>query len=139
MKANMAKERLEITKQLAGERERELNLNETMTVLKHQADLYIKQICTKYVSYTGFKTINHNLQAEMLELQKGGLEKAKTFQFFKTQIEKLNHQMVELEQQTEEWRENSEVRREQLQYLDPIFLSSMFIKVMLAKGLYIHN
>ena len=110
MKANMAKERLEITKQLAGERERELNLNETMTVLKHQADLYIKQICTKYVSYTGFKTINHNLQAEMLELQKGGLEKAKTFQFFKTQIEKLNHQMVELEQQTEEWKENSEVR-----------------------------
>ena len=41
--ANMARERLEMTKQLAGERERELNLNETMTVLKHQADLY--QVC----------------------------------------------------------------------------------------------
>ena len=46
----------------------------------------------------------------MLELQKGGLEKAKLFQFFKSQIEKLNNQMVELEQQTEEWKENSEVR-----------------------------
>jgi hypothetical protein len=43
VKANIAKERLEITKQLAGEREKELNLNETMTVLKHQADLY--QVC----------------------------------------------------------------------------------------------
>ena len=43
VKANMAKEKLEITKQLAGERERELYLNETMTVLKHQADLY--QVC----------------------------------------------------------------------------------------------
>ena len=43
-------------------------------------------------------------------MQKGGLEKAKTFQLFKSQIEKLNNQMVELEQQTEEWKENSEVR-----------------------------
>ena len=37
VKANMAKERMEITKQLAGERERGLNLNETMAVLKHQS------------------------------------------------------------------------------------------------------
>ena len=45
----------------------------------------------------------------MLELKKGGMEKEKSFQFFKSQIEKLNNQMVELEQQTEEWKENSEV------------------------------
>ena len=56
MKANIAKERLEITKQLAGERERELNLNETMTVLKHQADLY--QVCffRKFQNYLSQST-----------------------------------------------------------------------------------
>jgi len=87
VKAGLARERLEITKQLAGERERGLNLSETMMLLKHQAELY---------------------QEEMIKLQKAGQEKVKTFQLFKTQIEALNSQMMEVEMQTEEWRENTE-------------------------------
>merc|ERR1711892_1071843 len=35
-------------------------------------------------------------------------EEMKTFQLFKTQIEALNSQMMEVEMQTEEWRENTE-------------------------------
>ena len=40
MKADLAKERLEVTRQLAEERERGLELNETMTTLKQQVDQY---------------------------------------------------------------------------------------------------
>jgi len=87
VKAGLARERLEITKQLAGERERGLALSETMMLLKHQAELY---------------------QEEMIKLQKAGQEKVKTFQLFKTQIDTLNSQMMEVEMQTEEWRDNTE-------------------------------
>ena len=40
MKADLAKERLEVTRQLAEERERGLELNETMTTLKQQVGQY---------------------------------------------------------------------------------------------------
>ena len=40
VKADLAKERLEVTRQLAEERERGLELNETMTTLKQQVDQY---------------------------------------------------------------------------------------------------
>ena len=40
VKADLAKERLEVTRQLAEERERGLELNERMTTLKQQVDQY---------------------------------------------------------------------------------------------------
>merc|ERR1719347_689820 len=87
VKADLARERLELTKQLAEERQRGLELNEKMMILKQQADQY---------------------QVEMEALQMSGHEKAKSFQSFKSEITILNSKMISVEKQTEEWRENSE-------------------------------
>ena len=40
MKADMTKERLEITQELTAERDRGFNLGETVKLLKQQAELY---------------------------------------------------------------------------------------------------
>lgn len=97
VQANMAKERLEIMQQLAAERNTGLKLNDSVKLLKHQADLY---------------------QGEMVDLQKDGVDNSKSFQFFKTQIEKLTGQMVQLEQQTDEWREKSEISTGQVKKMN---------------------
>ena len=45
----------------------------------------------------------------MGELQKGAGNSSKSFEFFKTQIEKLTDQMVELEKESAQWKEKSDV------------------------------
>jgi len=87
IKADMTKDRLGIMHELAAERERGEKLEETLKLLKEQADLY---------------------QAQMLDLQKGGADNSKSFQLFKTQIEKLTTGMVQLEKQTVDWKQKSE-------------------------------
>jgi len=87
VKADLAKERLEVTRQLAEERERGLELNETIPTLKQQVDQY---------------------QGEMLGLCTAGQENTKSFQSFKDEISGLNNKMISIEKQTEEWKENSE-------------------------------
>jgi len=93
VKADMAKERINIMHELAAERDRGFKLDETVKLLKQQAELY---------------------QAQMEDLQKGGLDNSKSFQFFKTQIEKLTKQMVKLEKETDVWKEKSEISTNQV-------------------------
>ena len=45
----------------------------------------------------------------MGELQKGAGNSSKSFEFFKTQIGKLTDQMVELEKESAQWKEKSDV------------------------------
>ena len=45
----------------------------------------------------------------MGELQRGAGNSTKSFEFFKTQIEKLTDQMVQLEKDSAEWKDKSEV------------------------------
>ena len=45
----------------------------------------------------------------MGELQKGAGNSTKSFEFFKTQIEKLTDQMVQLEKESAQWKEKSDV------------------------------
>jgi len=87
VKADLAKERLEVTRQLAEERERGLELNERMTTLKQQVDQY---------------------QGEMVGLYTAGQENTQAFQNFKVEVSALNSKMISIEKQTEEWKENSE-------------------------------
>jgi len=93
VKADMTKERLEITQELTVERDRGFNLGETVKLLKQQAELY---------------------QEEMVDLQKCGADSSKEFQLFKTQIDKLTTQMVQLGKETDVWREKSEMSTNQV-------------------------
>merc|ERR1719186_1456331 len=93
IKADMTKERLEIMKELAAERERNCKLDESVQLLKKQAEIYQKQ---------------------MGELQKGAGNSTKSFEFFKSQIEKLTDQMVELEKESSQWKEKSDMSASQV-------------------------
>merc|ERR1739838_71329 len=93
IKADMTKERLEIMKELAAERDRNCKLDESVQLLKKQAEIYQKQ---------------------MGELQIGAGNSSKSFEFFKTQIEKLTDQMVELEQESAQWKEKSDMSASQV-------------------------
>jgi len=88
IKADMTKERLELMKELAAERERNQKLDETVQLLRQQGEIYQKQ---------------------MGELQKGAGDSTKSFDFFKSQIEKLTSQMVQLEKESAIWKEKSDV------------------------------
>ena len=52
----------------------------------------------------------------MLGLCTAGGEKTKSFQSFKDEISGLNNKMISIEKQTEEWKENSEVRNTRFDY-----------------------
>jgi len=93
VKADMTKERLEIMKELAAERDRNCKLDESVQLLKKQAEIYQKQ---------------------MGELQKGAGNSSKSFEFFKTQIEKLTDQMVQLEKESAQWKEKSDMSASQV-------------------------
>jgi len=93
IKADMTKERLELMKDLAAERERNQKLDETVQLLRQQAEIYQKQ---------------------MGELQKGAGDSTKSFDFFKSQIEKLTSQMVQLEKESAIWKEKSDVSNSQV-------------------------
>jgi len=93
VKADMTKERLEIMKELAAQRERNGKLDESVQLLKKQAEIY---------------------QTQMGELQKGAGNSTKSFEFFKSQIEKLTDQMIQLEKDSAEWRDKSEMSSAQV-------------------------
>merc|ERR1712106_141376 len=93
IKADMTKERLEIMKELAAERDRNCKLDESVQLLKNQAEIYQKQ---------------------MGELHKGAGNSSKSFEFFKTQIEKLTDQMVQLEKESAQWKEKSDMSASQV-------------------------
>ena len=52
----------------------------------------------------------------MLGLCTAGQENTKSFQSFKDEISGLNNKMISIEKQTEEWKENSEVRNTRFDY-----------------------
>ena len=52
----------------------------------------------------------------MVDLQKSGADSSKEFQLFKTQIDKITTQMVQLGKETDVWREKSEVRSEEFDF-----------------------
>jgi len=93
IKADMTKERLELMKELAAERERNQKLDETVQLLRQQGEIYQKQ---------------------MGELQKGAGDSTKSFDFFKSQIEKLTSQMVQLEKESAIWKEKSDISNSQV-------------------------
>jgi len=93
IKADMTKEKLDIMKELAAQRDRNCKLDESVQLLKKQAEIY---------------------QNQMGELQRGAGNSTKSFEFFKTQIEKLTDQMVQLEKDSAEWKDKSEMSSAQV-------------------------
>ena len=53
--------------------------------------------------------MRHIFQLQMEELQAGGASNSKSFQHFKTQIDKLTKSMTQLEKDTANWRQKYEV------------------------------
>lgn len=97
VKADMTKERLEIAQELSLERERNTNLEETCRLLKEQSSIY---------------------QAQLDDLSTGAGNNTKSFQHFKTQIDKLNAAMRELDRDTHQWREKYEVSSNQVKKMN---------------------
>merc|ERR1712215_649280 len=93
VKADMAKERIDVLQDLNVERDRNLKLEETVELLKKQAEIYQKQ---------------------MLELEKGAGDSTQSFEYFKTQIGKLTEQMVTLEKESAQWKEKSDTSSSQV-------------------------
>jgi len=97
VKADMTKDRLEIAQELSLERERSTNLEDTVRLLKEQANIY---------------------QDQLNDLAAGAGNNSKSFQHFKTQIEKLTAQMVELDKDTHAWREKYETSSAQVKKMN---------------------
>jgi len=97
LKADMTKERLELSQELLLERERTRNLDETVRILREQAEIY---------------------QHQMEELQEGAGSSKKSFQHFKTQIDKLTSSMGALEKDTALWRQKYEVSSGQVKKMN---------------------
>jgi len=97
IKADMTKERLEIAQELMLEREKGKNLDDTVRLLKEQAELY---------------------QTQMEELQTGAGTSQKSFQHFKTQIDKLTKAMGQLEKDTSQWRQKYETSNGQVKKMN---------------------
>lgn len=97
VKADLTKERLEIYQELSLERERSANLDETVRLLKEQAAIY---------------------QAQLEDLSHGAGNNNKTFQHFKSQIEKLTKQLAELDKDTHSWREKYETSSHQVKKMN---------------------
>jgi len=114
VKADMTKERLEVARELSLERERSKNLDETVRLLREQADVYQKQ---------------------MEELQMGAGKNTKSFKHFKTQIEKLTSQMVQLEKDTAQWREKYEMSSQQVKKMNTATMDKEKELVSLKKKL----
>jgi len=99
VKANMTRERLNIGQELAVERDRSSNLEQTVRLLREQSEIYQKQ---------------------MVEFQSGAGSNSKSFQHFKTQIDKLTNQMGTLEKETAQWREKSEICTKQVKKMNQL-------------------
>merc|ERR1712029_788328 len=99
VKCEMTQERMEISQELSQERDRSINLERTVSLLREQLDVYEKQSS---------------------ELSQGVGNNAKQFQHFKAQIEKLTTNMTTLEDETSQWREKSELSAKQVQKMNQI-------------------
>jgi len=99
VKCEMTQERMEITQELNLERDRSINLERTVNLLREQLEVYEKQ---------------------SLELSNGVGNNAKQFQHFKTQIEKLTTNMTTMEKETSQWREKSELSAKQVQKMNQV-------------------
>merc|ERR1712012_91105 len=99
LKCEMTQERMEIAQELSLERDRSINLERTVSLLREQLDVYEKQSS---------------------ELSQGVGNNAKQFQHFKAQIEKLTTNMTTLEKETSQWREKSELSAKQVQKMNRI-------------------
>merc|ERR1711983_577604 len=99
VKCEMTQERMEISQELSQERDRSINLERTVSLLREQLDVYEKQSS---------------------ELSQGVGNNAKQFQHFKAQIEKLTTNMTTLEKETSQWREKSELSAKQVQKMNQI-------------------
>lgn len=97
LKADMTKERLELSQELLLERERSRNLEEQTRILREQAEAY---------------------QGQMEELQAGAGQSTKSFQHFKTQIDRLTSAMGQLEKDTAQWRQKYEVSSGQVKKMN---------------------
>ena len=116
IKADMTKERLQLSQDLLLERERAKNLEETVRLLKEQAQIYQVEASSNtiiwpefscFFFFRSFQKLLSQLQTE--ELQAGGASNSKSFQHFKTQIDKLTKSMGQLEKDTANWRQKYEV------------------------------
>merc|ERR1712241_1361266 len=99
VECEMTQERMEITQELNLERDRSINLERTVNLLREQLEVYEKQ---------------------SLELSNGVGNNAKQFQHFKTQIEKLTTNMTTMEKETSQWREKSELSAKQVQKMNQV-------------------
>jgi len=99
IKCEMTQERMEISQELNVERDRSINLERTVTLLREQIDVYEKQ---------------------SNELSAGVGNNAKQFTHFKTQIDKLTQNMTTLEKETAQWREKSELSHKQVQKMNQV-------------------
>jgi len=97
VRAEMAKDRLALTKELAEEREKGMKLTEMVKYMKEQADIY---------------------EDELMHFHEAGLNNTKTFQSFKSKIDKLTGRMVELESETNERKSQSKINFEQLKEMN---------------------
>ena len=116
IKADMTKERLQLSQDLLLERERAKNLEETVRLLKEQAQIYQVEassntiIWPEFSCFFFFRSFQKLLsQPQTEELQAGGASNSKSFQHFKTQIDKLTKSMGQLEKDTANWRQKYEV------------------------------
>jgi len=99
LKCEMTQERMEIAQELNLERDRSMNLERTISLLREQIDVYEKQ---------------------SNELSAGTQNHAKQFTHFKTQIDKLTQNMTTLEKETAQWREKSELSHKQVQKMNQV-------------------
>merc|ERR1711934_170800 len=87
---------------------------ETVRLLKEQAEIY---------------------QLQMEELQAGGASNSKSFQHFKTQIDKLTKSMGQLEKDTANWRQKYEVSSSQVKKMNTASMEREAEVVSLKKKL----
>jgi len=99
LKCEMTQERMEIAQELNLERDRSINLERTISLLREQIDVYEKQ---------------------SNELSAGTQNHAKQFTHFKSQIDKLTQNMTTLEKETAQWREKSELSHKQVQKMNQV-------------------
>jgi len=63
-------------------------------------------------------------QQQLDQCQTGSSKDSKGFQHFKTQIDKLTKQMVQLEKDTQEWRQKYEISSQQLKKMNDASLGA---------------
>merc|ERR1712025_204930 len=114
VKANLTQERMLIAQELAIERDRSSNLEQTHRLLREQATIY---------------------QQQMAEFTSGAGKNTKAFKHFKTQIDKLTAQMGSLEKETAQWREKSDLSTQQVKKMNQLTMEKDSELVALRKKL----